>query len=107
MSHSITDFLRRARRELLDVTNTPGLRDPLGAMLGLAQSAPDTPRTRALATAAHGIFNGAGTLHDHHVEALDLRALVVLCRLEEEHLSGRYTGEEWGEALKVVGPPGL
>ena len=106
------DRLQRANtaeaicRELLDVTNTLGLRDPLGALMGLAQAAPEAPRTRALAVAAHAIFNGSGDLHDHHVEALDLRALVVLCRLEEEHLSGRYTGEEWGEALKLVAAPG-
>jgi len=102
----VSEFLKRARRELLDVTNTLGLRDPLGALMGLAQAAPEAPRTRALAVAAHAIFNGSGDLHDHHVEALDLRALVVLCRLEEEHLSGRYTGEEWGEALKLVAAPG-
>jgi len=103
MNESISEFLRNARRELIDVTNLPGLRDPLGALIGLAQAAPEAPRTRALAIVAKGIVDGHGTVPVDIVDALDLRALVVLCRLEDEHLAGRYTGEEWGEALKVLG----
>ena len=102
MAHPISDFLARARRELVDVTHSSLLRDPMGALMGLAQAAPGTPRARALASVANAIFNGSGHVDDKHVDALDMRTLLVLCRLEEEHLSGRYTGEEWGEALKLV-----
>lgn len=78
------------------------LQDPLGGLVALIQAGPHSARALVLQAAAHDIFDASGPPEAGVLDDLDRPALLVICRLAEEHLACRYNGEEWGEALKTI-----
>ncbi len=102
MNKQIQEFIREAREQLRPSPSMDALQDPLGGLVGLVQSGPHSPRARDLRSLSQSIFDASDTLDISSAANLDRTALLVACRLAEEHLACRYSGEEWGDAFKVM-----
>ena len=102
MSRRTEEFIAEVRRQLREVSAADALRDPLGALVALVQVGPGSIRAQVLRALAHGIFDESDLLRVERISDLDHVAALVICRLAEEHLACRYSGEEWGAALKAI-----
>ena len=102
MARRTEEFIAEVRRQLREISSTHVLRDPLAALVALVQAGPGSIRAQALRVLAHAIFDESDLLRSERISELDHSAALVICRLAEEHLVCRYSGEEWGAALKAI-----
>lgn len=102
MHNQIEQFILDARRQLQSFAAMDALHDPLGGLVALVQAGPHSGRSRDLRTMAQAIFDASASLGIRDAAGLDRAALLVICRLAEEHLACRYSGEEWGDAFNAM-----
>jgi hypothetical protein len=102
MTKRLLKFIQDSHAQLGSSTAMGVLQDPLGGVVGLIQANPGSTRAKILRELAQGIFNAPGELDIRAAFGLERTALLVACRLAEEHLACRYSGEEWGDAFKAM-----
>jgi hypothetical protein len=102
MTKRLLEFIQDSHAHLGSSTAMNALQDPLGGVVGLIQANPGSARASILLDLAQTIFNTPGEFYIRAASGLDRTTLLVACRLAEEHLACRYSGEEWGDAFSAI-----